>query len=149
MILSVFIQTCFAFVASITFSLLFNAPKKELIFCGMSGALGWFFYTLLLYLWDSKVLATFVGAVVITAAARVLSYLRQNPSTLYLISGILPLVPGAGMFETMYGILNNDSGYAFTMGIETLKLAGVIAFGMILILSLPYGLFSPPWNRKK
>lgn len=134
-------QTLLAFIACIFFAIIFNAPRKELVYCGITGSFGWFFYTYINTLSNNVVLATFVGAIAVTAASRLLSHVRRAPSTLFLIPGILPLVPGAGIYYTMYGVLNGDMLYSYTKGVETLKIAGVISIGIILILSLPYSVF--------
>ena len=38
------IQFIVAMIATISFAILFSAPKQELLFCGLSGAIGWLFY---------------------------------------------------------------------------------------------------------
>ena len=40
--MSYVLQFFIAAVATVTFAILFAAPKKELIFCGISGGPGWF-----------------------------------------------------------------------------------------------------------
>ena len=44
------IQFVLAMIATIAFALLFCAPKKELVFCGLSGALGWIVYLSLIHI---------------------------------------------------------------------------------------------------
>lgn len=137
------IQVILAFIACWFFSIIFNAPKKELFFCGLTGAIGWFFYTLIVENYKDITAATFISSVSITISSRYLSHFRRAPSTLYLIPGIIPLVPGAGIYYTMYyAILNQDSQAAFLKGVETLKIAGAIAIGIIVILALPYSIFN-------
>lgn len=131
----------FAFCACIAFTITFNAPKKELLYCGLTGALGWSVYACILPFGPFQVLATFAAAITVSYCARWLSRLRKAPSTLYLIPGVLPLVPGAGMYYTMVGILNSDMTYSYYKGVETMKLAGVIAIGIIIVFSFPVFFF--------
>lgn len=142
MLSTILIQTFSAFAACIFFAVIFNAPRKELFFCGFTGGLGWFVYQLFYFQFHSAILATFFASISATAASRYLSHFRRAPSTLYLIPGLLPLVPGAGMYHTMYGILNGDMVYSYSQGVTTMKLAGLIAVGSIIVLSLPYSLFT-------
>lgn len=137
-----FTQFVCALAACVAFAIMFNAPRKELFFCGMTGALGWVIYKAIDVNTIGSVWSTFFAAIVVTASARYLSHFRRAPSTLYLIPGIIPLVPGAGMYHTMYGVLNSDMVYSYSQGVTTMKLAGVIAVGSIIVLSLPYSVFT-------
>mgnify|MGYP002624622553 CR=1 FL=1 len=47
-------------------------------------------------------LGNLVGAFILTVFSRVLAAKRKNPVTIYLITGIFPLVPGAGIYYTSY-----------------------------------------------
>lgn len=135
-------QAVFAFFACIFFAIVFHSPKKELPWCGLTGAIGWFLYCIINYNNAYPVFAIFAATLAVTATSRFLSHIRRAPSTVFLIPGILPFVPGAGIYYTMRGILNGDMVYSYTQGIQTLKLAGAIAIGIILILSLPYSVFN-------
>lgn len=42
--MSYVLQFFIAAVATVTFAILFAAPKKELVFCGVSGGLAWLVY---------------------------------------------------------------------------------------------------------
>ena len=126
-----------AFVATIGFSIMFNVPRKELAFCGFTGACGWIVYQVLLATFSSGVTAAFAGAMIIAYISRALSFRRKMPVNLYMIPGVIPLVPGAGIYFTMYYIIEGDNAAAILRGIETLMIAGVIAIGFLVILSLP------------
>ena len=45
--MSYVLQFFIAAVATVTFAILFAAPKKELVFCGVSGGLAWLVYFIL------------------------------------------------------------------------------------------------------
>jgi len=131
-----------AAAATMGFSIIFNVPKRELIFCGISGAAGWTVYTLITTFWAySTIPATLFAAMTVTTLARFLSGLRKMPSTIYMIPGIIPLVPGIGIYFTMFHIINGDNAAAVVQGVDALKIAGVIAIGLLIILSLPRKLF--------
>lgn len=141
-------QSFMSFCACIAFSVVFNAPKKELIFCGISGALGWFFYVVL-SLYISPTMATLVSSALVTAFSRFASYHRQAPSTLYHIPGIMPMVPGTIVYNTMASALNGMILETYSNILLGLKLAGAIGAGSILILALPYSFFEIIPRRKK
>ncbi|NLP45471.1 MAG: threonine/serine exporter [Epulopiscium sp.] len=131
------VKTMSAFFATIFFSIIFNIAKKNLIFCGLGGAIGWFIYLCCIQSIHSPVLASFLGALTVAIFSRSMSKIRKVPVTIFLISGIIPLVPGAGMYRTMFAIINNDLVGAATYGISTLQIAGVIAIAMVMVSSFP------------
>lgn len=142
------LQIIAAFFATLSFSVLFNVDKKDLVLCGLTGSVGWLFYNIALENNLSIISSTFVFSVIITSMSRFLANIRKTPITVFLISGIIPLVPGAGVYYTMYNILNGQNSDAMLKGIETLKIAGAIAIGIIVILSLPIKFFTLPKIKK-
>ena len=58
---------------------------------------------------------------------------------MFLLCGIFPLVPGAGIYYTAYYFIFGFSGLMVQKGIETVKVAVAIALGITLVLSLPMG----------
>lgn len=141
MIFELCFQMVVAFFACWGFSIISNAPKKELVFCGLSGSVSWAVYSLVNAFFHEPVFATFLATAVVTALARFLSYARRAPSTMYHIVGILPLVPGMALYNTTQGILNNNMFETYMQGVLALKLAGVIGIGSVLVLALPYSVF--------
>jgi len=129
-------------IAALCFAVIFNAPRKELLSCSFTGAFGLFIYLLAEKNTLSLPFATFLGAVAVATIARLLSYTRSSPSTLFLIPGIIPLVPGANMYNTMKAVLENNLTLFYFEGTNTLKLAGVIAIGIIVVFTLPYKTFA-------
>ena len=139
-----------SFFACIGFAVVLNVPKKELISCGFVGLVSFAVYTALSCVMGAdSVVPMFFGMVAATIVARGMSYRRKAPSTIYVITGMLPLVPGAGMYYTMYGILNSDIVFSYMKGAETLKAAGVIAMGIILVFLFPPEFFKIGMKRKE
>lgn len=137
---TILLQSVLSAVACAAFSIVFNAPRRELVWCGLNGGLGWFVYALLVQ-WNGPVLASLVAAAAVTVVARLLSYHRQAPSTLYHIPGILPLVPGMAVYNAMQAAIRGQILETYSEALLALKLAGAIGVGSILILVLPYSFF--------
>ena len=125
------IQFVLAMIATIAFALLFCAPKKELVFCGLSGALGWIVYYILFQLNGNVVLASLVATFILTVFSRTMAVVRRNPATVYLLCGIFPLVPGAGIYYTAYYLITKESALFSARGLETFEIALAIVFGII------------------
>ena len=62
--------------------------------------------------------------------------------TVFLICGIFPIVPGAGIYYTGYHFFMRDNAMALTKGLETIKIAIAIALGIGIVLSLPQFFFT-------
>ena len=95
-----FIQFIVSMIATLSFAVLFCAPKSELLFCGLTGAIGWIVYLICLQFDTGTVIANMIATLALTVFSRVVAALRKNPVTVYLIAGIFPLVPGAGIYYT-------------------------------------------------
>lgn len=136
------------FIATLTFGVLFNIPKSEFIFCGLIGATGWLSFEVMSYVFYTDQASIFVATLVITTLSRILSRHRKTITTIYLTVGIIPFVPGAGMYNTMYHVIYKQPNYAIISGIETFITAGIIAIGVIVVLSLPNTLFKFAYPKK-
>ena len=56
----------------------------------------------------------------------------KAPVTIFLIAGILPTVPGAGMYRIVYYLIANDNARSNYYLIQTLEVAGVIALAIFI-----------------
>lgn len=129
-----------AFFATAAFCVIFNAPKKQWVFCGLTGSIGWIFYRV----FDknfSVAAANFAAAVTVTLLARIFAVWRKSPVTIFLVAGIIPLVPGVGIYYTSYDIFMNNLASACAKGMETLKIAIAISLGIMCVLLIPQKLF--------
>ena len=145
----IFIQFLVATVATISFSILFTAPKKEIFFCGLTGGVGWLVYYLLTTNDINNIFASLAAALCLTVLSRVLAVTRQKPITVYLLTGIFPLVPGAGIYYTAYYLFTGDSSMSAAKGLETLYIAGAIVFGIIFGFGLPQSWFQKLTSQKE
>ncbi|MEG0167844.1 MAG: threonine/serine exporter family protein [Ruthenibacterium sp.] len=144
------IQCAVAFAATWAFALLYHVPKKEYICCGITGAAGWGCYIACRDLQPSVVIATFFAVIVLALMSRIFAVARQCPATIFLISGIFPLVPGAGIYYTAYYFIMGDNALSAAKGVETFKIAVAIALGIAAVLALPggvFGMFTPKKER--
>jgi len=130
-------------VAVMAFSVIFNVPRRELVFCGLTGICTWVVFTLITHFFpEASNLGTFFAAATATVIARILSDLRRLPSTIYMIPGVIPLVPGLRIYFTMFYMVNGEVSNAVVAGIGALSTAGAIAMGLLVVLSLPRKWFS-------
>ncbi len=125
-----------AFVATVGFAIFFNAPRKILPWVGLVGAIGWILSVLLIQNDTGSAWAYMIASMAVAFIAEVLAVRTKNPSTLFSIPGIYPLVPGYGLYQTMYYFTIHDVSLAAQTLLQTLGNAGAIALGIIVITSL-------------
>lgn len=132
------LQFLVAIVATISFSVTFRVSPRHYLASGLTGAVGWLVYILCAELLAmSAPLATLVAALPLTACARFFAIRHKAPITLFLLCGIFPLVPGAGIYYTAYYFLRDDRTLFANKGVETLKIALALALGIALVCSIP------------
>ena len=132
-----FVQLLAAYVGTVAFAVLFGVPRKYYLDSGLCGMFGWLLYLILAnHTGLSVANVVFFATVLVTFTAMVLAIVRKCPITVYLICGIFPLVPGAGIFWTTYNVVSEQLGAALHTGITALKVTVAIAFGIILVAEL-------------
>ncbi len=77
-----------------------------------------------------------IASISISIYAEIFSRVLKNPVTLFLVCSLIPLVPGSGMYYTVFEAVEGNVFGSLNNGIETLSLAGVIAVGIILVSTL-------------
>ena len=103
--LSLLAQTAVSFVATVSFAILFQVPREQYVYSGLCGAAGWLCYLLVMQNYPSPAVASFAAVVVLTVMSRIFAVRRKTPVTVFLICGIFPLVPGAGIYYTAYNFI--------------------------------------------
>ena len=136
------IQFLLAVIATFAVGILFAAPQKELPFCGLAGAIAWIFYYLIHTKSGSVVTACLVATFILTVFCRSMAVIRRNPATIYLLPGIFPLVPGAGIYYTVFYLISGEKSFFAAKGLETFEIAFAIVFGIIFGFAIPQGLFN-------
>ena len=125
-------QFILSFISTVGFSILFSAPKETLAHAGFVGASGWSVFYITSHAFNSNIAGTFFAALTVGLLGEVFARSNKKPATLYITPGILPLVPGAGMYYTMFALVEKDFLLAADKGAETFFVAAAIAIGIII-----------------
>lgn len=125
------IQTVSCFLATLAFCIIFNIRGKFLIWASIGGAISWFFYKVLLYSSGSNTLSMFVSAVIFSSYAEILARKLKTPVTTLVVCGLIPLVPGSGLYYTMSSAVNGNVEQTWSLAISTFAAAGSLALGVI------------------
>ena len=134
--LSLYAHFFYSFVATVGYSIFFNVPKKQIPYCGFTGAIGWIVYVVINNKLLNPVFANFLAALLVTLVSENLARLIKKPAILFIIPGIIPLVPGAGLYRTMLNFVQGNHNLAISTGIETILVSGAIALGIMVTTSI-------------
>lgn len=126
------IQAVMSFGAVATLAMIFGVPRRFLIQSGFTGALGWVFYVALGETGNGDMLNMFVAAFAVAIASHLFARFCKAPVTIFLIPGILPLVPGVGVYRIAYYMIQESTAVAGYYLMYTLQMAGMIAVAILI-----------------
>lgn len=101
-------QFFLAAAGTLSFAILFACPRRCLPYCALVGAVGWLWYELLTLLGADAATASLLAVIPLTILTRVFAITQKTPVTVFLLTGIFPLVPGAGIYYTAYYFIQNN-----------------------------------------
>ena len=122
-----------AFISCVGFAIIYRAKKNRLLLGGLSAALGWAVCCIVQTQTDSIFTIYFAGAAFVTLFSEILARITKAPATIYLIPGLLPMVPGGSLYYTTYALVTSNKADASAYGTKTALAAIGIAFGLVVV----------------
>lgn len=139
-----------AALGTVAFALLFGVPRKYYAYCGAIGAAGWLAYSLLIqFAGASATAASFFATMLIVLLCRFTAVIERCPATVFVITGIFPLVPGARIYWAAYYLVTNQVREAATSGLSAFKVMIAIVLGIVFVFELPHRFFHIVEPRRK
>lgn len=126
------IQILAGFVGTMGFAILFNIRGKRFLFAGLGGLLSWLLFVLLSRVITNEPVCYFLVAISISAYAELMARLLKTPTTTYITTSLVPLIPGGSLYYTMAYAFESDMEHFLEKGIYTLELASALALGIII-----------------
>lgn len=138
----------FSCTASLFFGVIFDVPKRLYNTVGFVGASGWMIYTLFYETFElHTIYSSFFGSLVLGILSHIMARVKKEPVILFMIPGIIPLVPGGLAFDATKNLVLLEFSKAINTMLEVTLIAGAIALGLLfadhffkLILSDKYKL---------
>ncbi|MFZ5824828.1 MAG: threonine/serine exporter family protein [Bacillota bacterium] len=127
----------FAYITSAAIAVSFRAPGGAVPWAGLSGMLGWAGYDLSLRAGAPEPMAVFLGALLLGTVGELLARRLREPTILFIIPGLFPLVPGLIAYNGMLLLAREEMLGAGVQLTRTLFVAGALASG----LAVPPALF--------
>ncbi|MBQ8911725.1 MAG: threonine/serine exporter family protein [Clostridia bacterium] len=125
-------------VGAIGFSVLFGAHPKRLLFATLAGMICTSAYMLVdglsfLSGFGGLFLASLAGGAACTLYAEIMARVLKTPATVFLIPGLIPMVPGGSLYYTMAFLVQGDQATAAQKGIDTLCVCLGISAGIVIM----------------
>ena len=124
------------FLTAVGAALLFRAPTRAAFICGGIGALAGMAKIGMGAVQTSSVISTFVATLLVALLSHIAARVEKKPVTVYLIPCIFLFVPGAGMYQIVFSLIENRSADAISSFFRTMEEAGAIALSIFVIDTL-------------
>lgn len=143
----IYIQ-CFAgMIGTLGFGLFFNMHGKGIPFALIGSIVSWFVCAMSMRLGLSEPMAYLLAAAASSLYAEIMARIRKFPATSYLLSALVPLIPGAGIYYTTDFIRRGLVPEAWARGSTTAAIAGAVAVG-VLLSSTAFRMWSVHMKRR-
>lgn len=103
------LQIIWAGAGSLGFCLLFNVRRERFPYITVGGMVTWLIYLLSQAAGQSVFVCSVLSAVFATIFCEVLALRLKAPVTAFLMPVLVPLVPGGGLYHTVYNLITGDS----------------------------------------
>lgn len=113
-----------------------NTSLRHIIWGGLLGAVGWGLYKIIFYYSSSLAISFIIGSFAVALLSEILASILRSPATVFLLPGLLPLVPGGGIFSMMRYAVMKQFDMALHTGYETTVEALSIALGIAVASSI-------------
>lgn len=139
------IQILTGFIGSLGFAVLFNVRRIRLVAATAGGFISWLLFIVLGRFIPGEPLRYFIVALMISAYAEVMARLLKSPTTTFITTSLIPLIPGGSLYYTMVNIFQGNMETFLQKGIYTLQLTSALALGIIISTTLA----KIVWRNKK
>jgi len=134
------IDAWFAWIPAVGFAMVFNVPKKMLIYCAVGGAFAHSFRFLLMHFGMPIEWATLAASSSMGFLGLYWSRKHLIPRPVFTVASVIPMIPGSFAFTTVVGIVQlNSGGYSLELiqivienGLRTLFILAALSFGLAL-----------------
>ena len=127
------LQLLMAFLGSLGFALLFHTPRKCLLTAALGGLVSWAVYLLTMHGGYGYMIACLLAGIAAALWSEILARLQKKPVTVFLISAVIPLIPGQAMYRTMSSLVTGDLETAWSQGVVMVLSMLFIAAGTSLV----------------
>ena len=127
------IQIVTGFLGSLGFAILYNIRGKKLIAASFGGFMSWSLFLFLGLFIDNEPARYLIVSMSISLYAEILARVLKTPTTTFIITALIPLIPGGSLYYTMSSAFGGDFDVFLGNAVSTLSLALALAIGVAII----------------
>jgi len=144
------LQTLLGALGAVGFAMVFQVRGKQLLFAFLGGFLSWGVYCTVGAFTQYEALQYLVATTVLTLYAEMMARILHCPSTIMLVTGWIPLIPGGSLYRSIHALVTGDMMGFINRTLSTFLLMVAMSAGMLLAMTIIH-LFSPlrPRGKKK
>lgn len=131
------LEMLYCFVATFFFAMIMNAPKKTLILSSINASMGYLVYEYFIST-GIPMLGFFLGTTFIATLGEIYARKFKMPATIFIFPGVIPIVPGIGLYETILAFVQDDIFLALETGVNTILNISCMAIAMALVSLLAF-----------
>lgn len=132
----IIVQLVTAFVGSLGFAIILKIKGKQIFYAGVGGVLSWGVYLLAYSQLQGYFVSNLIAAIFVAVFAEVMARINRAPATIFLTAAAIPLIPGRNLYNTMYGIVSEDSALAWENATTAIVISLAISLGFVFIAVL-------------
>ncbi len=125
------IQTIAGLLGTIGFAILFRLKPIHWLYAGIDGLVACITYIALSNLIEEVIIVNMVAAFVCAFGAEIIARIVKAPATVFILPGIIVLVPGRTLYYTMSNLLNENYIEAGSNLLSTVEVAIALGGGII------------------
>lgn len=122
-----------AIAGSLGFGINMKIKMPHVIYAALAGGITYYIYLVAFQAFENHFLSNFLAAVFVSLFAEIMARIHKTPTTIFLTSGAICLIPGGRLYYAMYAIINDDEAAFIENGETALIIALAIASGFMVV----------------
>jgi uncharacterized membrane protein YjjB (DUF3815 family) len=127
------IKMFLAFATSLFTGITLQTPRSAWLTVGLTGMAGWAVNEAVSNKSIPELVATVAGAITVGTMAEIMARIQKHPVTVYIVSGIIPLVPGTTAYNAMLAFLEKEFNLGLFLSFKAFLLASYLAAGLAIV----------------
>lgn len=138
-----------SFFISSSVSIVNNVQRRYIYLCGLSGVITMGVYSLF-NTFLGETISSLLACIALSFFSHSIGYITNLPSMIFVVSGVMPILPGGLLFNAINALAKNDYTQASLLGIEALLVGFAISIGFLFdqVFSVILKRIFYRWNLK-
>ena len=119
-----------SFLGAVGFAMLIHAPKRSWLLSGLIAGLSYLLYWVMTYYGVPDNLAVFCGVLFGAVGGQICARRAKMIGTVFLISAIVPVVPGLGLYRMMELLGQGQQESGISQGVQAVITIAMIVLGV-------------------